>query len=117
MPHLDPASTISRLLAPVTEGRIAPGSGKGRALLEEALRIDPDRTAELIRPIDPVALREGMRTALIPESRIMELLRSPRLDGGSAPDPFSSGPIPSDPTPFPDPTLELDRGPRPPWAQ
>ncbi len=108
---------VARLLAPMTEGRVAPGSGKGRALLEEALRIDPDRTAELILPIDPSALREGMRTALIPERRISELLRSPRLDAISTSDPFSAGLGAADPTPFPDPALELERGPRPPWAR
>ena len=58
-----------------------------------------------------------MRTALIPERRITVLLRSSRLDGVSTSDPFSAGLDTPDPTPFPDPTLELDRGPRPPWAR
>lgn len=39
------------------------------------------------------------------------------LEGVSTTDPFSSGPGVTDPIPFPDPTLDLDRGPRPPWAR
>lgn len=107
---------VPLILAPMVEGRVAPGSAKGRALLEEALRADPDETVRLIRPISPQALREGMRAAAIPERRIAELLRTPNLDGRGVSDPFSAGPAPAEPTPYPDPVLELDRGPRPGWA-
>jgi len=117
MSQSEMVTPVARLLAPLTEGRVPPGSDKGRTLLEEALRIDPDRAAELIGPIDPAALREGMRAALLPERRIAQLLRSRNLDGLNASDPFSRGLEAPDPTPFPDPALELERGPRPPWAR
>ncbi len=107
---------VPQILAPMVEGRVAPGSAKGRALLEEALRVDPDETARLIRPVDPGALREGMRAAAIPERRIAELLRTPALDGRGVLDPFSAGAGQADPTPYSDPALDLERGPRPSWA-
>ena len=107
---------VPLILAPMMEGRVAPGSSKARALIEEALRADPDETVRLIRPISPEALREGMRAAAIPERRIAELLRTPALDGLGVSDPFLAGSGSADPTPYPDPVLELERGPRPGWA-
>ena len=106
-------TALADLLDPLREGRIMPGSDKGRELISEALQLDPDETVRLIRPIDPAALREGMRASAFSENRIMELLRSPTLDGGEVSDPFG-GPTRYEPEgPFPDPADLMRRGPTP----
>lgn len=108
----DAETPVSRILSPLRAGRVQAGSEKGRALIQEALERDPDETVRILKPIDPAALREGMRTAAFSEERIAELVRSPRLDG-TAPDPFAPALVAQDPTPFPDPGEEIRRGPRP----
>lgn len=109
----DQKSPVARLLDPIREGRVEPGTERGRALIRDALRLSPEETVAIVRPVDPSALREGMRTAALSEQRIMELLRTPTLDRTAVKDPFPDDPAPEDPTPFPDPAEEIRRGPRP----
>lgn len=109
----DAKTPVARILSPLREGRIEAGSDKGRKLIQEALERDPDETVRIVKPIDPAALREGMRSAAFSEARIAELVRVPVLDGIALQDPFVANLTPPDPTPFPDPGEELRRGPRP----
>lgn len=109
----DAKTPVARILSPLREGRVEAGSDKGRKLIQEALERDPDETVRIVKPLDPAALREGMRSAAFSEARILELVRSPGLDGGAVKDPFAKNPAPQDPTPFPDPGEEMRRGPRP----
>jgi hypothetical protein len=102
---------VAVLLAPIRDGRVAPGSEKGRHLLSDALERDLEETVRIIRPIDPAALREGMRASLIPEKRISELLRGSGLKGEGVKDPFGSLPDPEPDSPFPDPADQMRRGP------
>lgn len=103
---------LEELLAPILQGRVPPGSDKGRDLLRGALERDPEGTARLVLPIDREALREGMRASLIPEKRVAELLRLPRLDGEVS-DPFQGARGPEPEGPFPDPAEQMRRGPTP----
>jgi hypothetical protein len=104
--------SLAELLSPILKGRVTPGSDKGRELLRGALERDPEGTVLLIRPIDPAALREGMRASLIPEKRVAELLRLPR-NNGKVSDPFQGGPGLEPGGPFPDPAEQMRRGPTP----
>jgi hypothetical protein len=109
-------SNIEKILAPVRAGTVPPGSKTGQSLIRDALLIDPERTAELIRPIDKEALREGMRGLGLPEKRVAELLRQSAPAAGPVNDPFSAGGS-EGPTPFEDPGAQMRRGPVPPWAR
>lgn len=108
----DQTTPVARILAPLRAGRVQAGSEKGRALIQEALERDPDETVRVMRPIAPSALRESMRSAAFSEDRVLELLRGPNLDGRAS-DPFARQHEPQDPTPFPDPSEEIRRGPTP----
>lgn len=109
----DVKAPVARILSPLRQGRVEAGSDKGRKLIQEALKRDPDETVRIVKPIDPAALREGMRSAAFSEARILELVRSPGLDGRAVKNPFAGKLRPQDPSPFPDPSEELRRGPRP----
>lgn len=109
----DTQTPVARILSPLRQGRVEAGSDKGRKLIQEALKQDPDETVRIVKPIDAAALREGMRSAAFSEDRILELVRSPGLDVRAVTNPFADKPTPQDPTPFPDPGEELRRGPRP----
>jgi hypothetical protein len=106
-------SPTVRLLAPLKEGRVEPGSERGRALIQDALKLSPEETVAIVKPIDPAALREGMRTAAFSEDRIEELVRVPSLGQIATKDPFRPVPVIDTPSPFPDPAEEMRRGPRP----
>jgi len=105
--------TVAAILAPIRDGRVPPGSEKGRNLLRDALELDTEETVRIIHPIDPAALREGMRENLIPEKRISKLLRGSGLKGEGIKDPFGSLPDPEPDSPFPDPAERMRRGPTP----
>jgi hypothetical protein len=105
--------TVAAMLAPIRDGLVAPGSEKGRNLLRDALERDMEETVRLMRPIDPAALREGMRASLIPEKRISELLRGSGLKGEGVTDPFGGVSDPEPDSPFPDPADQMRRGPTP----
>ena len=109
----DDKSPVSRLLSPLREGRVEPGSERGRALIQDALKLSPEETVAIIKPINPAALREGMRTAAFSEERIEELVRFPSLNEAVTKDPFRPAPVIDEPSPFPDPAEEMRRGPRP----
>lgn len=106
-------AALADLLAPLREGRIVPGSDKGRELISEALQLHPEETVRLIRPIDPAALRQGMRAIAFSENRIMGLLRSPTPAGGEVSDPFGCPTRYEPEGPFPDPADLMRQGPTP----
>jgi len=108
---------VDKVLAPVRAGTVPPGSKTGQSLIRDALLIDPDRTADLIRPLDPGALREGMRGLGFPEKQVEELLRKGSPDPGPVNDPFSPAQGIDGPTPFEDPGAQMRRGPVPRWAR
>lgn len=110
-------TNITEILAPISSGLITPGSESGQSLIRDALLIDPERTAELIRQIDKGALREGMRGLGFPDRQVSELLRAPELSEPGIKNPFTAGETDPAPTPFEDPSLQIARGPVPPWAR
>lgn len=101
--------SVEQVLGPVLSGQVAPGSVLGKSLIGEALRIDPDRTVERVRDLDPTALRETMRAMSMPQERVADLLGARTriiLDPfGTAPDPDTTG------APFPTPGEIMSRGP------
>ena len=110
-------ANVDKVLAPVRDGTVAPGSKTGQSLIRDALQVDPERTAELIRPIDRAALREGMRGLGLPERRVAELLRVGEPGAARVNDPFPPLSGSDSPTPFEDPATLISRGPVPPWAR
>jgi hypothetical protein len=110
-------TNITEILAPISSGLVSPGSESGQSLIRDALLIDPERTADLMRKIDKGALREGMRGLGFPDSQVSELLRAPDPSEPGVWNPFTAGSGESGPTPFEDPSLQIERGPVPPWAR
>ncbi|PTX52563.1 hypothetical protein IQ03_01184 [Gemmobacter caeni] len=109
-------TNIERILAPLCAGTVPPGSKTGQSLIRDALLIDPERTADLVRPIDRSALREGMRGLGLPEKQVADLLRQADPGVGPVADPFA-GSDAGGMTPFEDPGAQMRRGPVPPWAR
>lgn len=106
-------SHVDEILAPLKAGRVNAASVKGRALIGEALRSDPEATVRVLRPIDPTALREGMRSARFSERRIAQLVRFPALADGPVSNPFVPDTREPGLSPFPNPAEQLRRGPTP----
>jgi len=102
-----------KLLSPLLEGTVAPGSQRGRDLIRRALEKDLEETIRIMRPLDLTALHEGMRSASIPERRISDLVPDPTLRAGRIENPFAAASSRTDPSPLPDPGEQMSRGPTP----
>jgi len=108
---------IMAMLAPIRTGTVAPGSKAGQEIIKDALHVDPYQTANLIRPLDPDALRQGMRSLGLPERQITELLQCDKSRSQVINDPFTPPAASAPATPFEDPGVQIMRGPTPPWSR